>query len=166
MKYLYFIIYLIKNYIRVFFRLKMSYGILLLSRLYSLVAKVTSSFANFYKFLDIIRKLKTHVFMQTTVCRCFVSFCGTILLHLYFFKPVGTQIHLNIHVCNSGIIYFAFICLSGNLIKLPNRFWQIDSGCLRVPRFHTDYYKCSPIVSSIFEWNKLDNSLRTASSLN
>ena len=43
---------------------------------------------------------------------------------------------------------------------------QIDSGCLRVPRFHTDCYKCSPIVSSIFEWNKLDNSLRTASSVN
>ena len=30
----------------------------------------------------------------------------------------------------------------------------------------TDCYKCSPIVSSIFEWNKLDNSLRTASSVN
>ena len=42
---------------------------------------------------------------------------------------------------------------------------QRDSGYLRVPRFHTDCYKCSPIVSSIFEWNKLDNSMRTAPSI-
>ena len=43
---------------------------------------------------------------------------------------------------------------------------QSASGCLRVPRFHTECYKCSPVVSSIFEWNKLDNAMKTASSVN
>ena len=43
---------------------------------------------------------------------------------------------------------------------------QSASGCLRVPRFHTECFKCSPVVSSIFEWNKLDNAMKTASSVN
>ena len=42
---------------------------------------------------------------------------------------------------------------------------QIDSGCLRVPRFHTDCY-ISVAQLFLLEWNKLDNSMRIASSVN
>ena len=41
----------------------------------------------------------------------------------------------------------------------------IDSGNLRVPRFRSDCHKCSPIVSSVLEWNRLDHSIRSASSI-
>ena len=43
---------------------------------------------------------------------------------------------------------------------------QTTSNKLSIPKFHTDYYKYSPIVSSIRAWNRLDSLIREASSIN
>ena len=39
------------------------------------------------------------------------------------------------------------------------------SGKLSLPKFKTDCYKYSPIVSSISAWNRLDSEIREASSI-
>ena len=42
---------------------------------------------------------------------------------------------------------------------------QTISGKLSLPKFKTDCYKYGPIVSSISAWNRLDNEIREASSI-
>ena len=37
---------------------------------------------------------------------------------------------------------------------------------LSIPKFQTDCYKYSPIVSSIRAWNRIDSLIREASSIN
>ena len=43
---------------------------------------------------------------------------------------------------------------------------QTTSNKLSIPKFQTDCYKYSPIVSSIRAWNRLDSLIREASSIN
>ena len=43
---------------------------------------------------------------------------------------------------------------------------QVVEGLLSVPKYKTEYFKHSPLVSSIITWNQFDRSLRMASSVN
>ena len=60
--------------------------------------------------------------------------------------------------------------LQGSLVKVSDihqhQTRQADEGLLSVPKYKTECFKHSPLVSSIIAWNKLDRSLKTASSVN
>ena len=54
-----------------------------------------------------------------------------------------------------------------NPIEIHDHFTrQTTSNELSIPKFQTDCYKYSPIVSSIRTWNRLDSLIREVSSIN